>query len=75
MSATERTTWEYRRTGPLSNAELNELGADAWELVGVAAGELYFKRPGMSFKERVTLEQRAHYYASLDAPALEEDLP
>jgi hypothetical protein len=46
--------WEYSvvvreaSAGPLSEAELNQLGADHWELVGLAPAEgrihFYFKR-------------------------------
>jgi len=46
--------WEYKEvvreseTGPLSEAELNDLGAERWELVGIVpAGtkvHFYFKR-------------------------------
>lgn len=77
MSALEHTTWEYRRTGLLAEPELNELGRDGWELSGVAAGELFFKRPLPSFKERVTLEQRAHYLDAIAAAVapLEDELP
>jgi large conductance mechanosensitive channel len=35
-------TWEYRTA---TEAELNALGAEAWELVGVSAGGFHLKRP------------------------------
>jgi large conductance mechanosensitive channel len=35
-------TWEYRTA---SDAELNTLGAEGWELVGVSAGGFHLKRP------------------------------
>jgi hypothetical protein len=75
MSAAEHVTWEYRRTGLLSEPELNELGGDGWELTGVSTGELFFKRPRLSFKERVTLEQRERYYATINAAPLGDNLP
>lgn len=77
MSAAEHVTWEYRCSGLLAEPELNKLGRDGWELTGVTTGVLFFKRPLPSFKERVTLEQRAHYYDAIAAAIapLEEDLP
>ncbi|MDQ2683423.1 MAG: large conductance mechanosensitive channel protein MscL [Chloroflexota bacterium] len=35
-------TWEYRTS---SEAELNALGAQGWELVGVSTGGFHLKRP------------------------------
>ena len=45
-----RTTWEYKRTGIASQTgeqELNQLGAQGWELVSVSenATIFYLKRP------------------------------
>ena len=37
-------TWEYRRA---AEGELNQLGAEGWELVGVSAGGFHLKRPLM----------------------------
>src|SRR5204862_7825355 len=60
------TTWEYHKTS--SDGELGKLGREGWELVGVvpdsAGGDaiLYFKRPALNFRERVTMEQKRHYY-------------
>lgn len=64
-------TWEYRIAVGLDEAALNALGAEGWELVAVT-GEtlgsdsptLFFKRPGLSFRERVTLEQKQRYFAA-----------
>lgn len=60
--------WEYRVEDAIPVEVLNELGADGWELTGVDDRQhtrFIFRRPAQSFVERVTLEQRAHYYASL----------
>lgn len=64
MSLHERPTWEYRVDTDLGEERLNALGAEGWELVAVQEGAGYFKRPRLGFKERVTLEQREHYFAS-----------
>lgn len=63
MSLDEQRTWEYRTGAGLDVDGLNALGAEGWELVAVQDGAFYLKRPGLGFKERVTLEQRAHYFA------------
>ncbi|WP_029422398.1 hypothetical protein [Alicyclobacillus macrosporangiidus] len=52
--------WQYRcETDP---ALLDRLGDEGWELVSVIVlhetPHFYFKRPQLSFTERVTLEQR-----------------
>lgn len=60
-------TWEYRIESAISVDVLNALGRDGWELVATEDSEeqrFVFKRPGKSFVERVTLEQRARYYTS-----------
>ncbi len=58
--------WEYRvHRGELSQASLDELGREGWELVAVGdqpSGTIaYLKRPALGFKEQVTLEQREKY--------------
>ena len=62
MSA-EHTTWEYRVSNHVSERELNDLGADGWELAGVTDGQIVLKRPRLPFRERVTLDQKRRYYA------------
>lgn len=61
--------WEYLVLPESDRSRLNELGFDGWELVAVggAAPErlLYLKRPQPSFRERVTLDQRAAYLEDL----------
>jgi D-ribose pyranase len=64
VSLGEQRTWEYRIGSGLGVDELNALGAEGWELVAVQDGIFYLKRPGLDFKERVTLEQREHYFAA-----------
>ena len=62
----EPTTWEYRIVDEQDEPDLAALGREGWELVGVADGDgavrLYFKRPGLDFRERVTLDQKRRYY-------------
>lgn len=62
--------WEYHvePRPQFPAARLNELGAAGWELTGIAGDDedIYlFRKPVQSFVERITLEQRATYYASL----------
>lgn len=35
QSATHKTMWEYKILGGVSEAQLNELGSEGWELVAV----------------------------------------
>jgi hypothetical protein len=60
--------WEYLAIAEQEAGDLNALGEQGWELVGVNDGRLYFKRPAMSFRERVTLDQKRHYYGLLGVP-------
>jgi hypothetical protein len=63
-----RQNWEYRVERDLSDDALAALGADGWELTasdGLDVGRFIFRRPALSFVERVTLEQRARYYETL----------
>lgn len=57
--------WEYTATEKAG--ELNGLGAEGWELVGVTvvAGveRFYLKRPLPSLREQITLDQRKHVLA------------
>lgn len=53
--------WEYLTS---KAPDLERLGADGWELVAVAEGTFYFKRPAPSVQERITLEQRKEVYAT-----------
>ncbi len=61
----EIQTWNYLTTPANPAPDLAALGREGWELVmvaGDAAGTLHFRRPGLSFRERVTLEQRRAVY-------------
>ena len=61
------TAWEYLTTR--NDDELDALGREGWELVAVrpdeAGATFYLKRPGRDFRERVTLDQKRHYYKLL----------
>lgn len=67
-------TWEYLilRELEADQARLSALGQDGWELVnrGMQSEEpvLYFKRPLLTFRDVVTLDQRRAYYASPGRP-------
>jgi hypothetical protein len=60
-------TWEYRVSQNLSEASLDQLGSEGWELVSVENGMCYLKRPRLSFREQVTLDQKRRYYALWNA--------
>lgn len=63
--------WEYLVESEPTVQRVDDLGADGWELVQIAdGGRAVFRRPALTFIERVTLEQRARYFASLgiDSP-------
>ncbi|GIW04504.1 MAG: hypothetical protein KatS3mg059_1124 [Thermomicrobiales bacterium] len=71
-------TWEYRITVGLDEAALNALGAEGWELVAVTGDTLgtdsptlFFKRPGLSFRERVTIDQKQRYFSAWGLGAAE----
>jgi hypothetical protein len=64
--------WEYLTLDQQDADDLNALGEEGWELVSVSDGRLYFKRPALSFRERVTLDQKRHYYDALGVPLNEE---
>lgn len=65
---TQRTTWDYLVIPETDRDQLARLGDEGWELVaaGGLPGEqvLYLKRPRFDFRERVTLDQRAAYFAA-----------
>ena len=76
--AGEAPTWEYLTVTGEPETHLATLGQEGWELVAVTGGAeeatLYFKRPGLTFRERVTLDQRRRYYAALgQSPASPEE--
>jgi hypothetical protein len=70
------TVWEYHKTS--GDGELEALGQEGWELVAVVPsmndGEatFYFKRPAHDFRERVTLDQKRHYYGLMGITPREE---
>ncbi len=67
--------WEYHKS--LGDGDLEVLGRAGWELVAVvpSTGEeaaFYFKRPAPGFRERVTNDQKRHYYTLLGIKGPEE---
>ena len=58
-------TWEYRIEREIPLETLDVLGRQGWELIESSENRYVFKRPALSFVERVTIEQRARYYESL----------
>lgn len=68
--------WEYHvehSEQPPTEARLNELGAEGWELTAnlPTAGHYIFKRLAPDLRERITLEQRD----ALDAKQEPEPAP
>ena len=78
MAGPDRT-WEYRTVDVLDPAlDLDALGRDGWELVTAAitgVQTLYFKRPGPTFRERVTLDQKRAVYARAGLALPDEEGP
>lgn len=68
----EHSTWEYTIEIDATPERLNDLGRAGWELVSVEHRTCYFKRARLSFKERVTLDQKRRYYATWGRPEIEE---
>jgi hypothetical protein len=66
--ATTNQNWEYLTLPETDRDCLPELGMEGWELVAIGGDHddrlLYLKRPVPSLRERVTIEQRNHYYLS-----------
>jgi hypothetical protein len=66
-------TWEYMVVSEAERDRLPELGAEGWELVAIGGSVteplLYLKRPGLTFRERVTLDQREAYLGARDTHA------
>jgi hypothetical protein len=69
VSGNQHPTWEYISAADLSTDALNEFGQAGWELVAVENRVFYMKRPRISFKEQVTLDQKQRYYALWDVEA------
>jgi hypothetical protein len=61
-------TWEYLTLPETERDRLLHLGMEGWELVAIGGDPddrlLYLKRPVLSLRERVTIEQRNRYYLS-----------
>ncbi|MGH2613682.1 MAG: hypothetical protein ACRDJC_00445 [Thermomicrobiales bacterium] len=68
MSA-RQAIWDYLVISEDERDRLPALGREGWELVGVGGCPderlLYLKREGPDLRERVTLDQRKHYFKSL----------
>lgn len=73
------TRWEYRIA--TSQAEVERLGGEGWGIVAVVAAPdngthtYYLGRTAQSFRDRVTLEQKRRYYASVGKTMTEGDAP
>ncbi len=70
---THPNEWEYLTLIERDDTDLNALGAEGWELTGVSGMKLYFKRPATSFRERVTLDQKRHYYGMLGVQLADQE--
>jgi hypothetical protein len=66
MVGMQSSIWEYRTETAPDVEKLNQLGSEGWELVGIDNGIFYLKRPGLNFRDRVTLDQKRHYYEQVD---------
>lgn len=69
MSSNESITWEYGVLDSDQVEDLDHFGIAGWEFVGSVRDKktwLIMKRPGLSFREQVTLDQRRKYFASWD---------
>lgn len=60
--------WDYLWLDASNEGELDALGAHGWEIVlsvPDADGDRFcLKRPRLTFRERVTLDQKRHVYAA-----------
>lgn len=65
MTDAEPAKWDYRVEAMPNPKALARIGDEGWELVAIDPknGDYIFKRPRLSFRERVTLEQKQRYYA------------
>jgi hypothetical protein len=71
-------TYRYLSIEDANLSQLNDLGRAGWEVVGggdAATGKLVLKRPGMDFRERVTLEQRRRVYEEHGVPLPDDEDP
>lgn len=61
----EHPNWEYRIVDEIDESQLNAMGNEGWELVGVSGAlstRSYLKRQVLGFREQVTLDQKRRYY-------------
>ena len=66
-------TWDYLVVPADPAPDLARLGREGWELVGTGTApggpaSLYFKRPALDFRERVTLDQKRRAYERFGVP-------
>ena len=66
-------TWDYLVVPTDPAPDLARLGREGWEFVGTGVSpggptSLYFKRPALDFRERVTLDQKRRAYAHFGVP-------
>ena len=71
----EQPGWDYRWLDPADEWRLTNLGEQGWEVVTASAGapRLLLRRAKPSFRERVTLDQKRHVYASAGVALPEDD--
>lgn len=65
VSQHSRPSWEYKLVSRELITGLDPLGAEGWEVVSdnKDLDILILKRPGLTFQEQVTLDQRRRYFA------------
>jgi len=69
--------WDYRWLDASNERELDALGALGWDLVlsvpDADGDRLCLKRPRLTFRERVTLDQKRRVYAERGVPLPEAE--
>jgi hypothetical protein len=66
MTISAHQKWDYLQLSSDADLDLNQLGAEGWEVVSKAATQdaaYLLKRPALTFQEQVTLDQRKRYFA------------
>jgi hypothetical protein len=70
--STTNTRWQHLEVPGPTAEHLTALGRAGWEIVAAVATDdgsvCYLKRPALSFRDRVTLDQQRHYYEAVGQP-------